>query len=135
MELELALFSAFHFHFRTGWAVFPRIFIELVLNSADILLFCFFLGLWAQGPYLYLIFCHIYSHSHIHSALCNVYPVTLDRNRWQTLPISLWLWLWLWLWQKNKVQCPSLKVFNTELSLLLNTKNFKKIGICPASKF
>ena len=24
--------------------------------------------------------------------------------------ISLWLWLWLWLWQKNKVQCPSIRI-------------------------
>ena len=28
-----------------------------------------------------LFFCHSHSHSHSHSALCNVYPVSLDRNR------------------------------------------------------
>ena len=28
-----------------------------------------------------LFFCHSHSHSHSHSALCNVYPVALDRNR------------------------------------------------------
>ena len=43
-----------------------------------------------------LFFCHS------HSALCNVYPVALDRTRRQTLLISLWLW------QKNKIHAPSL---------------------------
>ena len=28
-----------------------------------------------------LFFCHSHSHSHSHSALCNVYPVALGRNR------------------------------------------------------
>ena len=37
--------------------------------------------LQTKGPYLYLIFCHSHSHSHSHCALCNVYPVALDRNR------------------------------------------------------
>ena len=43
--------------------------------------------------------------SHSNSALCNVYPVALDRTRRQTLLISLWLWL------KNKIHAPSLNVF------------------------
>ena len=42
---------------------------------------------------MYLVFfCHSHSHSHSHNALCNVYPVALDRKRRITLPISLWLW-------------------------------------------
>ena len=28
-----------------------------------------------------LFFCHSHSHSHSQSALCNIYPVALDRNR------------------------------------------------------
>ena len=28
-----------------------------------------------------LFFCHSHSHSHSHSALCDVYPVALDRTK------------------------------------------------------
>ena len=55
-----------------------------------------------------LFFCHSHCHIHSHSALSNVYPVALESTRRLTLLISLWLWLWLW--QRNKVQCPSLRL-------------------------
>ena len=36
---------------------------------------------WLKDRICILLFCHSHSHSHSHCALCNVYPVALDRNR------------------------------------------------------
>ena len=38
-------------------------------------------NLYSLDPICILFFCHSHSHSHIRSALCNVYPLALDSTR------------------------------------------------------